>query len=171
MTSLLVAAFVGWAIYRRARRSFGRQPVHEHRLRLRVLMLSVAGTLALSASIIDVMLLATLLAGIACGVILGSVGLKHTTFEATAEGRAYIPHSYLGIVVTALLITRILFRLLTVTARAQTEWTPDANPLFQYQNTPLTLGILGVVVGYYVFFYLGVLRRSRELADEGVQSP
>ena len=171
VTSLLVAAFVGWAIYRRARRNFGRQLVQERRLRLRVALLSIVGTLALSVFAVNVMMLSALLTGLVCGAILASVGLRHTKFEVTAQGRFYAPHTYIGLVVSALLIARILSRLLTVSARAQTQLSTGAILFAQGQNGPLTLGMLGVVIGYYVLFFLGVLRRSRELSLEGTSGP
>jgi hypothetical protein len=167
---VLVAAFVGWAIYRRARRSIGRQPVQVRRLRLRVGILAIVGTLVLSASVANVTLLAALLGGLACGAILGSVGLRHTKFEVSAEGRFYTPHTYIGLFVSALFIARMLFRFLTLYAPAHLEAPPSANPFEQYQKSPLTLAIFGVLLGYYVLFYLGVLKKSRELSLEDTQA-
>jgi hypothetical protein len=39
----------------------------------------------------------------------------------------------------------------------------DQNPFAAFQRSPLTLAIFGVLVGYYVFYYAGVLRASRNL--------
>lgn len=39
----------------------------------------------------------------------------------------------------------------------------DRNPFAAYQKSPLTLAILGVVIGYYLLYYAGVLNRSRAL--------
>jgi hypothetical protein len=158
VTSVLIAAFLGWAIYRRARRNFGRQPVNVVRLRLRI----VIGTLILAASVVNANLLAAMLGGIACGAVLATVGLRHTRFEATAEGRFYTPHTYIGLFVSALFIGRILFRYLTLYSDPQSMAQAGANPFTQYQRSPLTLAIFGVLVGYYVLFNFGVLRKSRE---------
>jgi hypothetical protein len=164
VTSVLIAALLGWAIYRRARRSFGRQPVNIVRLRLRIGVLAVVGTLILAVSATNMNSLASMLGGIACGAVLATVGLRHTRFEATSEGRFYTPHTYIGLFVTALFIGRILFRYLTLYGNAQSMAQANANPFGQYQRSPLTLAIFGVLVGYYVLFNLGVLRKSREIA-------
>jgi hypothetical protein len=160
----LIAAFIGWAIYRRARRSFGRQPVSVVRLRLRIGVLAVVGTLILVTSIARMDLLAPMLGGIACGAVLAMVGLRHTRFEATPEGRFYTPHTYIGLFVSALFIGRILFRFLTLYGQPQSLTQASPNPFDQYQRSPLTLAIFGVLVGYYVLFNIGVLRKSREIA-------
>jgi hypothetical protein len=160
----LIAAFIGWAIYRRARRSFGRQPVSVVRLRLRIGLLAVVGTLILVTSAARMDLLAPMLGGIVCGAVLAMVGLRHTRFEATPEGRFYTPHTYIGLFVSALFIGRILFRFLTLYGHPQSLTQASPNPFDQYQRSPLTLAIFGVLVGYYILFNLGVLRKSREIA-------
>jgi len=163
VTSVLIAVFLGWAIYRRARRSFGRQPLNVVRLRLRIGVLAVIGSLILVVSAANVNLLAALLGGIACGAVLATVGLRHTRFEATPVGRFYTPHTYIGLFVSALFIGRILFRYLTLYGHPQSMVQASPNPFDQYQRSPLTLAIFGVLVGYYILFNLGVLRKSREI--------
>jgi hypothetical protein len=164
VTSVLIAAILGWAIYRRARRSFGRQPVNVVRLRVRIGVLAVIGTLILAASALDTNLLAALSGGIACGAVLAMVGLRHTRFEATSAGRFYTPHTSIGLFVSALFIGRVLFRYLTLYGHPQVMAQVSPNPFDQYRHSPLTLAIFGVVVGYYTLFNFGVLRKSREIS-------
>jgi len=47
----------------------------------------------------------------------------------------------------------------TVQAAQQANESPFAS----FQRSPLTLAILGIVIGYYVFYYFGVLQRGRSL--------
>jgi len=163
---VLVAALLGWAIYRRARRSFGRQPVQVGRLRFRVGALAVVGTLIIVASVASMNLLAALLGGIACGASLATIGLRHTRFEATSEGRFYTPHTYIGLFVSALFIARILYRYLALYGHPQEMAQAGPNPFGQFQRSPLTLAIFGVLIGYYILFNLGVLRKSREIPPQ-----
>jgi len=134
------------------------------RLRLRIGVLAVVGALILVTAAANTNLLGSMLGGIACGAVLATVGLRHIRFEITPEGRFYTPHTYIGLFISALFIGRILFRYLTLYGNPQSMAQGGSNPFGQYQRSPLTLAIFGVLVGYYILLSLGVLRKSREIA-------
>jgi hypothetical protein len=161
LTPFLISALVVWALYRRVRRNFGPQPVRVGRMQFRIGLLCVIGALLLFVSWRNMQLLGALIGGVACGVALGYVGLRHTKFEVTPQGNFYTPHTYIGLFVTALFIARILFRVLSLNTGAHPLPQSDPNPFNAYQRSPLTLAIFGVLVGYYVFFMIGVLRNSK----------
>ena len=160
ITPMLVAAFVAWAIYRRLRRNIGRQRVQPVRMRSRIILLGVVGAMVLSTSARNVELFGAMAAGLAGGVALAWLGLKHTQFETTPQGNFYTPHTWIGLFVSALLLGRIAYRFMIVYPVAHAASQVGANPLAAYQKSPLTLAIFGVVVGYYVAYYAGVLTRS-----------
>ena len=111
ITSILIGALALWVLYRRVRRNIGRQPLNARRMGGRIVLLAVIAVLMASGATRDVELLGALLAGIAGGAALGWLGLRHTKFEATVEGKFYIPHTYIGVLVSALLLSRIAYRL------------------------------------------------------------
>jgi hypothetical protein len=161
VTPYLIAALVVWALYRRMRRSFGRQRVRDGSMWVRIGVFSVVAVLTAVSIAHDLPVLAALLGGIVGGAVLGYFGLRHTKFEVTPEGRFYTPHAYIGLVVAALLVGRLLYRFLDVynggiPAGAMGQHL-DAN----YLNSPFTLAVLGALVGYYVLYYLGVLQRTK----------
>lgn len=162
VTPYLVAALVIFGLYRRMRRSFGRQRVTEGRMWIRIGIFTVitlmvtAGTVAAHA----LEVLGGLAAGIACGALLGYLGLRHTKFEVTSEGRYYTPHTYMGLAVTALFVGRLIYRFLSV-YDGTVPAGAAARGLGAYQANPFTLATFGVLVGYYVLYYLGVLQRTR----------
>ena len=160
LTPLIVSLLIGFSIYRRARRSIGRQPVKAARLWIRVGILGTIGGILLAASIANVTLLESMAAGLAGGVLLAVVGLRHTKFESTVEGQFYTPHTYIGLLVIALFVARIAYRIMSIYV-APRAFAPQGNPLAQYQRTPLTLAVFGLLIGYYVVFNLGILRMSR----------
>jgi hypothetical protein len=164
---ILVGVLVLWAMYRRVRRSFGAQAVNPIRLRLRIGVLGLVSALLLIASARNLALLATLLAGAACGTALAYIGLRHTKFEVNARGRFYTPHTYMGLLVTALFVGRILLRLLPTVASARATLPSDPDPLRGIQSNPATLATFGILMGYYLFYYVGVLWKS---AREGTGS-
>jgi hypothetical protein len=55
-------------------------------------------------------------------------------------------------------------------ANPQQYAVAQGNPWAAYQN-PLTLAIFGVVVGYYVFYNIGILRKSREPTLPSTETP
>lgn len=161
VTPYLVAALVVWGLYRRLRRSFGRQRVSEGRMWVRIGILTVFAVVAAVTTVRDLSVLAALFAGIACGAALGYVGLRHTKFEVTSDGRYYTPHTYIGITVTALFVGRLLYRFLTVYDGTVPAAAASRGFAASYQGNPITLAVFGVLAGYYVLFYFGVLQRTR----------
>ena len=164
ITLVLVSAFVAWAIYRRIRRSIGRQPVSAGRMQTRIVILALALALVVFASraVHSPELAGALLAGLAAGAALGYVGLRHTKFETTPEGSFYTPHTYIGVTVSALLIARVVYRFAANFPAPLDAAQANGDPLASYQKSPLTLAIFGVVVGYYVLYYAGILMKSRD---------
>ena len=157
---LLVSVLIGFWIYRRARRSIGRQPVHAARLWIRIGILGALGGVFLAGSIANITLLGSLLGGMVGGIVLAFIGLRYTKFESTPEGNFYTPHAYIGLLVLAIFVARIAYRIMFLYAAPRSMGSPG-NPFYQYQRSPLTLAVFGLLVGYYVVFNLGVLRSSR----------
>jgi hypothetical protein len=164
ITPLLVTALVLWGLYRRVRRIFGRQAVKPARLYIRAGVLGLLGALLLPVLWRDSTLLVTLLGGVVCGAVLSEVGLRHTRFEATPQGRFYTPHAYIGLVVLALFVGRLIFEFVDLYSRSRAGVPPRGDPLAMYRDNPLTLALFGLLIGYYVLYNLGVLRRARDLA-------
>ena len=170
VTPALLTVFVALVMYRRVRRNIGRQPVTPARMQWRIGILGVIGALVLFVSLRDMNLFGAMIGGVAGGVALGWLGLRHTKFESTPQGNFYTPHTYIGMFVSVLLLARIAYRFIAVYPAMHATPQADANPFAAYQS-PLTLAILGVVVGYYVAYYLGVLAKSRSMTAPVTQDP
>ena len=161
VTPYLIAALIVFGFYRRMRRSFGRQRVQDGLMWLRIALLTLVGALIAVQIARDVDLVGILLAGVACGAVLGYFGLRHTKFEVTAEGRFYTPHTYIGLVVTALFIGRLAYRFLEMYNGMAPPAAAGNDLAAIYRHSPFTLAVIGAVVGYYVLYYIGVLQRTR----------
>jgi hypothetical protein len=164
---ILMGAFVLFVMYRRVRRNIGRQQVTPKRMQFRMGILIVIGALFAFAAARDLNLLGGLLAGVAGGAALGWFGLRHTKFEMTDKGAFYTPHTYIGLAVSVLLIGRLAYRFIVVYPSMQAASQDDQNPLAAFQKSPLTLAIFGVLIGYYVFYYFGVLQKAKALTPAG----
>jgi hypothetical protein len=169
-----MAVLLLFAIYRRFRRFIGRQPLNPKRMVARIVILSVIGALLLPAALHSTAVALDIGAGLLLGVALGLWGAKHTRFEWHEGKLHYVPHTYAGLVVFALFLGRLLYRLLFVWQSG--GFVPGAQapgaPFGNLSQNPLTLSVFFVLIGYYVCYYGFVLRefkegRHAEIAPEG----
>ncbi|HLW74237.1 MAG TPA: hypothetical protein VKT74_04145 [Gammaproteobacteria bacterium] len=169
---LAQAATVGLVLfifYRRFRRLFGRQPLRPKRMMFRIVILSVLATLLLVPALFSWKLAVFLVLGSAVGVSLGVWGAKHTRFEKVDGALHYIPHTYAGMVVSALFIARIIYRFVTTSHSLFSTSTVDTTPgigEFGQANGylhPLTFLTFFMLAGYYVYYYSYVLYESKHL--------
>lgn len=164
VTPYLIAGIIVWSLYRRMRRSFGRQRVRDGLMLIRIVIFTVIAVLIAVEIAGDVDVLGTLLAGIASGAVLGAFALRHTKFEITAEGRFYTPHTYIGLGVTALFVGRLLYRFLRMSNGALPAAAAGQNLAALYEHSPFTVAVIGALVGYYVLYYAGIMLRTRPRA-------
>ncbi|HVU17883.1 MAG TPA: hypothetical protein VHD32_13235 [Candidatus Didemnitutus sp.] len=154
----LIIPLLIWRVYRRFRRNVGRQHFHPGRLTTTIVIFSLfTAAIAFYAWPNQDALLA-LGGGLAGAVILSLIGLHLTTFEKTPEDVFYTPNTVIGVTITLLFVARICYRVITFTAPAPGQYVP---PVFQ---SPLTLGVYGLTIGYYIAYCSAVLIRGKKLA-------
>jgi MFS family permease len=93
--------------------------------------------------------------GLLLGAIIGWFGSSLTKFEQTEEGHFYIPDPRLGIALSALLIGRVVYRIWLL---SQTIGTARG----QLLRSPLTLFLFGLLAGYYIVYYIGLVIYTRQ---------
>ncbi len=107
--------------------------------------------------------------GLAAGLGLGLFAASRTRFEKRDDQLYYIPHTYTGLLVTALFLGRLLYRLFELYASGALSGTapvnqgPDVYGTQAMLHSPLTFGIFFVLIGYYVTYYCRLLAKSRHL--------
>ncbi len=170
----LAAALVLFVIYRRFRRSFGQQPLRPLRMQVRIVLLLVIGCLLLPAVLRSAAFMLAALGGVAAGTALAMWGASRTRFLRAAGKLYYVPHTYTGIAVSFLFLGRLIYRLIQVYASVQSGHAADAAPPPQgfdaagVLQSPLTLGLYFVLMGYYVCYYSMVLWKSKRVVAEEV---
>lgn len=165
------AALVLFMIYRRFRRNFGRQPLKRSRLVFRLVVLSAVGLLLLPFAFLSLEQALISGAGLAAGIGLAVWGASHTRFETKDGQLYYIPHTYAGMVVTALFLGRLAYRFVvlspvlfsTVAVNGQNAAPPDLNGFNGISHNPVTRAVFFVLIGYYVCYYGYVLWESKHL--------
>jgi hypothetical protein len=164
--SLLFAALLAYAIYRRFQRNFGRQLLRPRRMAWRIAILSAVGAVVLPTALRSAAFLSAALGGMIVGVGLGLWGARRTRFERRDDKLYYIPHTFTGMAVFALFLGRIAYRLFTGPA-VSTAATSNPGSLVQ---SPVTLGLLLILVGYYVYYYAAILIKSRHIEPADLEA-
>jgi hypothetical protein len=162
---LLVAVLALPLIYRRVRRSFGRQPVRPWRMGLRMGLLIAVGASLIAVGPRSAAVLLLEIAGALAGVALALWSAHRTRYERHDGRMHYVPHTYTGIAVSLLVFGRIVYRSL----QAYTgDGMGDAAPLAMVQS-PATVGLLFVLIGYYVCYYSRMLWKSKHIAEQDLK--
>lgn len=166
--TILIAAVVLFILYRRFRRSFGRQKLRPKRMIFRIVVLAIVCVLALASPFRGLTSDAAATGGALVGIALGLWALMHTRFENTADGRFFTPNGYIGMIVVALFLGRLIYRFIVVyplmrQAVQQATQNPQMqpSPFAAYQHSPLTVGLYFLLAGYYICYYVSVLIKSR----------
>jgi len=178
----LLAALVMFAIYRRLRRSFGRQRLRPTLMTVRIVLLSVIGCALLPSTVRSAEFLAAQLVGLALGIAIGIWGTQRTRFLMQDGQLYYVPHTYTGVAVSLLFLGRLVYRGFQIYAGGHAAYdaagaatAPGIAPAWMMLPpgttlNPLTVGILCVLIGYYVYFYSWVLWKSKHLDSADIET-
>jgi len=156
----MMAAVVLFALYRRFRRLFGRQPLQPTRIKVRIGFLALVLVLVVFRTMHSTELAAAGLAGLAAGAALAYVGIRLTRFDAMPGGLFYTPNGYIGAALSAVLLGRLVYRFQVLFPAMQAAQADAGNPFAAFQKSPLTLALFALVIGYYLGYFIGLLVRS-----------
>ncbi|HEY5232756.1 MAG TPA: DUF1453 domain-containing protein [Verrucomicrobiae bacterium] len=154
--TIVIIGIFAWSIFRRIRRNIGRQPLRPRRAITSIVILSAVSILIVSTSLQNISLLLGFGGGLLLGGLLGLVGLRLTKFETTDEGHFYTPNMHIGIALSVLFVGRFLYKYIS---SGNASAPPNLGVPFQ---SPLTLFILALTVGYYLVYQTGLLVHSRD---------
>ena len=150
----LLAALIGWRLYRRFRRLGKRQRLPRVRPWIQVTLFPLLLAMLAWLSAFNPARLAWLGAGVAAGAALAFYGLRLTRFEATSEGFFYTPNVYVGLAMMAVLMGRIAWRIFEIAEHG----TQLARNGTEFVRSGPTLAVLGLLSGYYMAYAAGLLR-------------
>ncbi|HET6430650.1 DUF1453 domain-containing protein [Dyella sp.] len=169
---MIMVPLIAFVIWRRIRTQFGRQPIQRGRMTARIAIFAAIGVLMGLGGLHNPLLLEGLAGGVLGGALLGLAGLRLTRFERREDGSdGYIPNPWIGALLTVLLIGRLAWRLLVIMPQMQ-QAEAGAHAVPAFGNSPLTLALFGLLVGYYVAYFSGLLVHHRrfERAQAAVQA-
>ena len=99
------------------------------------------------------------LAGLVLGGLLGAAGLALTRWETTPRALHFTPNPWLVLFVTVVVSARLAYGVWRVW-HAWDAGLDDTSPIVA-SGLGGSLAAGGIVLGYYVAFWIGVLRRVR----------
>jgi hypothetical protein len=163
---LIMIPLIAWRMYSRIKRNIGRQTYSKRRpwvtMAIFPLLIVLLGVGAYSHH--RPALLAAMAGGIVGGIVLGFYGNKHTKFEVTPEGMFYTPNAHIGIALSVLFIGRVIYRMFVLYSMdPSTVQAPG-----DLTGSPLTLGIFGLLAGYYVTYAVGLVRWRRATGQQTI---
>lgn len=167
MSYAIIVPLMALMVWRRISRQFGRQPIRRKRMIARIVIFAVIGGLLMLGGLRDIRLAEGVLGGAAIGAALGFAGLRLTRFETDpVKGDCYLPNPWIGAVLTALLLGRLVWRFMVLAPQMQHAGTlaagaPGTGMQMGYQSSPLTMLVIGLLVGYYIVYYAGLLVHHR----------
>lgn len=97
--------------------------------------------------------------GLACGLVLGFLGLALSRWETTPQGIHYTPNRWLILLITLVVTTRILYGFWRAWNAFQT--TPAGESWLASSGTAGSMGAGAAVLGYYVVYWAGLRRKVR----------
>jgi hypothetical protein len=165
---LVVAPLIVWRLYYRVRGSIGRQPIRPKRMWTRVAILLVVSALVAIGGFVNPQLAAGQGLGMLAGMVLGLVALKLTRFEIDGNNDCYYPNLWIGMGLAVLFIGRLLYRIMLIWPVLSQQ--PGGSDYAQLQSSPLTLAILGLLLGYYIAYYAGLLIHHRRVTETNARS-
>jgi len=176
----IFAVLIPLMVYRRLRRSFGRQALRTTRMIVRMIILAAVGASLVPAAFRSGGVSAAEAVGAAVGVALALWCASRTRFLTQNGQLYYVPHTYAGIAISLLVVGRIGYRLAQIYsagglmaggtgAAIPAESTPGAAPASIVQS-PLTVGIFFVLIGYYLCYYGWLLRKAKHVAPSDLEA-
>ena len=162
----VLVPLIGYRMYLRFRANVGRQLFQPQRIMVRIALLAVVvaifASLALRSPTSSAALLEALAGGLISGAAVAVLGLRLTQFSSDEKGSYYTPNSYIGAAVTLLLVGRITYRMIVMFTMPQVAAQPPADPYASMAQSPLTLAMLMLTLGYYLTYSAGILIKSRK---------
>lgn len=159
---VVIGGLFAWSIYRRIRRNIGRQKLRTGRIivSIVILVLVTLFLLAVSVGVEQKLQSWNMLLGVVGGLVVGAafgfVGLRLTRFETTTEGHFFTPDTRIGIALSLLVVGRVVYRMWSLQNVDYSSNHPQA------LQSPLTYLIVGVAIGYYLVYRVGLLVHTHD---------
>lgn len=156
-TVLPIVLIVLAVLYMRVRRTMTAQPVRAPMMISRIIMLALLGALVGGGLVATGPTIGGIVAGVVVGIGGAFFSLAHTEWDTTGSEIRYKANPYIGSVVVALVLIRIVMDMATLSKAGSSVLVTES---------PLTLALYYLFVAYWIVYYLGIVRHTRTLAPK-----
>lgn len=169
----ILIAVVLFAIYRRVARTIGPQPLRTRSLYFRIALYAALSLLVLGAGATAPLDWLAAAVGLAAGALVAVYALRATKFEARGSAIFYTVHPYFGIAMLVLFIARVVERFVGSpqliaqlgSTHAQSASPHAVNLIGAYGSDPWSVGLFLAFTGYWIYYYVGVVRAGQQLPE------
>lgn len=171
VTLVIIACLILFSIYRRVRRNIGWQELQPRKLQVRIALFLVIGLLFFVEGAGQPISLISDAAGILFGGILAYFSAGITLFEERAGRRYYRPNTWIGGLVIAVFLGRFSYRFYEIyqlmksgaLAGAKTDGLQNIG--YTIGNS-WTAGLMLIMFSYYAVYYLFLVHKQKNLANQ-----
>ncbi|MCO7125511.1 hypothetical protein NIE88_06970 [Sporolactobacillus shoreicorticis] len=159
----IVIIFILFALYRRIRRNIGWQLFKVKRMLIRITLFTIIGLFFLSGSLTHPISIVSDLLGLLAGAALAYYSSKMTELEHRDNRWHYRTNIWIGGVVSALFIGRLLYRFYEVYSSGMPQGNTAATQQIN-TNSAWSAGLLLIMFAYYVVYYLLLLIKQKQIS-------
>ncbi|MNI04895.1 hypothetical protein D3C73_578330 [compost metagenome] len=164
---LYTALIIAFIVYRRIKKTIGFQKLRPNLLLFRTILFGAIGLLLLAFGFLHPIHFVADLIGLAGGIGLALLAIRHTRFEQRSDGWYYVTHLWIQITVLILFLSRVIYRIFIVANVANLDPTTPLDPS-QFSKDPLTVGIFFIIVSYYVLYFGYLIREEKKLVNSTI---
>ncbi len=129
----------------------------------RMVVLALLAIVILLNSTPEWLLYAGCLLGVAAAWFFSRYSLRLTHFEKAQDTLTYRTNPYIGAVVVAVTVIRLIINTQSVLALKVSA--PPSGPI-QVSQGPLTMAVFFFFLGYWFLYYLGILKKGKVLLED-----
>ncbi len=163
---VLIAALIGFSLYRRIRRTVAFQPLKTKRLIVRMILLCVVAGMYLLGLLRYPQHLPYALLGLLAGAVLTYFAIRTTEFEQRGERLFYRPNVWIGTFLIVLFVGRLANRIFEIERQVHSRIAAGQQMYGQPYGTgsdPFIAVFWFTLVAYYVGYSIFLIRHQKRL--------
>jgi hypothetical protein len=170
IVTIILGIFILYRIFLRVRRNIGWQQLNPGKTQVLIAIYFIIGLIFLISGAFHPISLISDAAGILIGAIIAYYGADMTRFEQRDGRYYYRPSAWIGSLVTAIFLGRLIYRMYEMYLQVNLggpqggfSMTDRLATMGYNADAPWTSGHLLIMFAYYVTYYIILLRKQKRM--------